>query len=214
MTSNETDDVEQLERWRNGDHAAGAALFERYYEPLERFFANKVSSEMGDLVQETFTCCLEGHTRLQDPRKFRSYLFSIAYNVLRAHYRNKQKLQETLDVDELSMATLSPGPRSVLLDAESEEQRLLLEGLRNIPAKYQVVLELHYWEGLTSDEIGEIMNTTPAAARGLLVRARAKLEQAISKLTASQEVLDSTLQDLDGWASEWRQQARRGRSAR
>lgn len=156
-------------------------------------------------------CCLEAHTRLQDPRKFRSYLFSIAYNVLRGHFRKQHKVKDLLDVDELSMATLSPGPRSLLLDAECEEQRLLLEGLRNIPAKHQAVLELHYWEGLSSDEIGEVMSMTPAAARGLLVRARAKLERAIRELTASQEVLDSTLEDLDGWARGWRQQARQGR---
>ncbi|WP_233104225.1 RNA polymerase sigma factor [Haliangium ochraceum] len=214
MTRDETDDVELLERWRDGERAAGALLFERYYGPLERFFANKVPGEMGDLVQETFMCCLEAQTRLQDPSKFRSYLFSIAYNVLRGHFRKKQKVKDNVDVDDLSMATLSPGPRSLLLDSESEEQRLLLEGLRNIPAKYQAVLELHYWEGLNSDEIGEVMGTTPAAARGLLVRARAKLEQAISKLTASQAVLDSTLQDLDGWARGWRAQARKGSSER
>ncbi|GAB4567200.1 MAG: hypothetical protein Tsb0020_19560 [Haliangiales bacterium] len=210
MTSNETDDVELLERWRGGDRAAGAALFERYYQPLERFFANKVSTEMGDLVQETFKCCLEAQTRLQDPRKFRSYLFSIAYNVLRGYFRSKHKAKGEVDVDELSMATLSPGPRSLLLDAQGEEQRLLLEGLRNIPANYQAVLELYYWEGLTSDEIGEVMGTTPAAARGLLVRARAKLEQVITTLTTSQALLDSTLEDLEGWARGWREQAGRG----
>ncbi|MCG8421138.1 MAG: hypothetical protein MJE77_24725 [Proteobacteria bacterium] len=38
-----TSDAELLECWRKGDHASGRILFERYYDAVDRFFANKVS---------------------------------------------------------------------------------------------------------------------------------------------------------------------------
>jgi RNA polymerase sigma-70 factor (ECF subfamily) len=36
-------DAELLEAWRQGDKRAGAELFERYFEPISRFFVNKLS---------------------------------------------------------------------------------------------------------------------------------------------------------------------------
>ena len=48
-------------------------LFERYYQAIERFFVNKVSVEVGDLVQQTFIACVEGRERIRDGCKFRSY---------------------------------------------------------------------------------------------------------------------------------------------
>jgi len=50
----EPSDGELLERWRTGDALSGEALFERYYDMVERFFLNKVSGGGKDLVQETY----------------------------------------------------------------------------------------------------------------------------------------------------------------
>src|ERR1700733_111478 len=80
----EPSDGELLERWQAGDTASGEALFERYYEMVERFFLNKLSTGVADLVQETFTRCVESKARIRDNERFRVYMFSIAYHVLSA----------------------------------------------------------------------------------------------------------------------------------
>ncbi|WP_428268633.1 RNA polymerase sigma factor [Haliangium sp.] len=205
----DTDDVTLLERWRDGDRLAGAALFERYYDAVERFFVNKVSMGVGDLVQETFKGCIEARDRVRDPGKFRSFLFSIAYNVFRNYLRAKRREGDQVDIDQVAMATLSPGPRSIAMEQESDEERLLLEGLRAIPAQYQVILELHYWEDLTTTEMAEVLGTSRGTVNGLLQRARKKLTVVLRELAESPEVLRSTLDDIDGWAARWRDQIER-----
>lgn len=62
-----------LERWRNGDNEAGELLVSRYYDRIDRFFANKVSgADAPDLVHETFAGCLNAPQRLREDNKFRS----------------------------------------------------------------------------------------------------------------------------------------------
>lgn len=198
----EASDAELLVRWQGGDKEAGKALFERYYETLECFFVNKVSTGIGDLVHETFRMCMEARDRINDPDKFRSYLFSVAYNVLRGHFRRKGRRGTELDLDEVSMEALSPGPRSVLV--EHEEQRLLLEALRSIPVTDQVVLELQYWESLKMSEIADVLGVPLGTVKGRLHRARKRLDEALERLASSPDLLRSTQADLEAWARECR----------
>jgi RNA polymerase sigma-70 factor (ECF subfamily) len=204
MAAMEWSDAELLDRWRQGQRDAGKALFERYYDTLECFFANKVPTGVGDLVQETFRMCLEARDRIADPAKFRPYLFSIAFNVLRGHFRKKSRRGTEIDLDEVTVEALAPGPRSVLV--EREEQRLLLEALRSIPVSDQVILELDYWESLKIDDIAQILGVPLGTAKSRLHRARQRLREAMERIAESPELLHSTLADLDDWARHCRQQ--------
>lgn len=194
----EPSDAELLERWRTGDRAAGMMLFERYYDPILRFFMNKVSVGAGDLTQATFTAAVERRDKIENPARFRAYLFSIAYNKLREFMRGKRRSGCEIDIEKVTLHELSPGPRTAM--GKSEEQRLLLEGLRNIPARDQVILELHYWEYLGVVEIARIVGAPVPTVKGRLQRARKRLEAAVKRLAESPDVLHSTLADLDDWA--------------
>jgi RNA polymerase sigma-70 factor (ECF subfamily) len=200
ITAMEASDAELLTRWRGGDATAGEELFDRYYAPLERFFLNKLSTGIADLVQETMQKCLAAREFVDAPDKFRSYLFSIAYNTLYSHLRTRQRHGEAIDVDAVAIATLAPGPSSVL--SHKREQRLLLEGLRRIPVADQVILELHYWESLDTAEIAAVLGRPRNTIKGQLQRARKRLEAEIARLSGSAEVLRSTLSDLDSWAAQ------------
>jgi RNA polymerase sigma-70 factor (ECF subfamily) len=200
----EPSDAELLDQWQKGSREAGKQLFERYYDTLERFFVNKVPSGIGDLVHETLQMCLEARDRIEDPGSFRPYLFSIAYNVLRGQFRKKGRRGHEVDLENVTVAALVPGPRSMLV--EREEQRLLLEGLRSIPVVDQILLELYYWESLKVAEIAEILDIPLGTTKGRLHRARKRLEAAIRTLAASPSVLSSTLANLDAWARQCRRE--------
>ena len=193
-------DAELLERWRRGDKPAGAELFERYFAMIERFFLNKAPDHVDDLVQETFLNCLKSRDQVKDSNKFRSHLFAIAYHVLGTHLRKVYRGRGNIDLSESSLHDLSPSPRSLI--AHREEQRLLLEALRHIPVAHQVLLELHYWESMTTDEIAEVLGIPVGTARGRLRRARELLEQAMEQLAESPALLESTRARLDDWVAE------------
>ena len=196
-------DGELLAAWREGDQAAGEQLFDRYQDPIMRFFANKVSGDTADLIQETFMGCVQSRDRIINDDQFRSFIFGIAYNRLRLHYRSKRVSGERLDFGTVSSADLAPGPGTMV--AQSAEQRLLLEGLRRIPLEHQVVLELFYWESMTSAAIADALGEPHGTVRTRLRRARQLLEQALAEVEAEPAVLRATVSDLDGWAAKLRE---------
>jgi RNA polymerase sigma-70 factor, ECF subfamily len=200
----EPTDGDLLERWRGGDSSSGELLFDRYYDMVERFFVNKVGSGIADLVQETFTGCVASRERIRDHEQFRLYLFGIAYHVLTAHVRARYRGGPPVDIDEVSMRDLAPGP--ITLIAQRREHRLLLEGLRNLPVGDQAMLELHYWENLTTEEIAAVLGIPVGTARGRLQRARSKLGEVMHRLTESPHELTSTVARLEDWAKDCRHQ--------
>jgi RNA polymerase sigma-70 factor (ECF subfamily) len=198
----ELTDGELLERWRGRDSASGEVLFERYYKLMERFFQNKVTDTVADLVQETFTRCVAGRENIRDNEQFRLYIFGVAYNVLKEHLRRRYRGEQALDVDEAPVCDLEPGP--ITLVDRRREHRKLLEALRALPFDDQVVLELHYWENLTTEQIAEVLGIAAGTARGRLQRARQRLGDAVDRLADSSDDLTTTLACLEDWARECR----------
>ncbi len=202
-----TSDLELLQSWRAGDREAGGELFDRYFPPLRRFFRNKVGDDFEELVQRTLTRCVEGQARFRGEGNFRSYLFGIAYNVLREHARVRQRDRGRHDGDEASMVDLGmPGPSTAV--GLHREQRLLLEALRRLPLTDQVVLELFYWEQLNSAEMGDVLDIPRATVRSRLRLARDRLRGHLDELAHDPRELASTVDNLDRWAADLRERWR------
>jgi RNA polymerase sigma-70 factor (ECF subfamily) len=191
------DDPSLVEAWRSGDRQAGETLFRRHFQGVSRFFRNKFSADIDDLVQQTFMALLEGRERLASGASFRSYLFGIAHNIMRAHLRTLAK-QRAFDPTSSAIQDLDPGASTMI--GEHQEQRLLLLALRRIPIEAQVTLELVYWEQLNAAEIAEVLGIPHSTMRSRIQRARQLLAQAVQQIGESPAVIESTLNDLEGWA--------------
>lgn len=191
-------DTELFDAWLRGDSRAAAELFERHFDAIDRFFRNKVVEGYDDLVQQTFAACLEGRDRFRGEASFRTYLFAIANNILRVHFRSRKRDKDRLEWTEVSAEDLAPGP-STLFRAQREQQ-LLLDALRRIPLDYQVVLELYYWEELPASGIAEVVGIVENTVRSRIRKGRQLLEKKLKTLAASHEEFERTCQDLDRWA--------------
>jgi len=197
------EEIALLHAWRAGDRDAGNQLFQQYLSSVYRFFRNKVDNSVEDLVQRTFMACVEGRDRLRADASFRSYLFGAAHNLLRAHYRKCKVLGRIEPVDELSIMDMGAGPSSAL--AVHHEQRILLEALRRLPLKQQVLLELYYWNDLTGRELADVFGVPENTARTRVRRARLRLKAEIEQIEAGQGRLESTYDNLDRWAARLRE---------
>jgi RNA polymerase sigma-70 factor (ECF subfamily) len=196
-------DVELLAQWRHGDMAAGEVLFERYYDPIARFFRTRVSGDIADLVQETFVGCVEGRDRMQEGASFRAYIFSVANNVLCQHLRSKYRGDDLVDFDHVSVEDLAPGPISLI--TRRREQQLLLAALRRISVNDQLLLELRYWQQIRTAEIARTMGLAHGTVRSRLAHARKRLEEAMTELAGSAELLESTRASFEEWARQCRE---------
>ena len=201
------DDLELAQRWRDGDAQAGGVLFERHYASIERFFRNKVNSGIEDLIQRTFLLAVESRDRFRGASSYRTYLFGIAYNVLRDHYRAARRERERLDFGHDSVADLAPGASTLLRGVE--ERAELLAALRSIPLDFQVVLELYYWEQLDQRAIADALGIPHGTARSRIRLGKQKLVAALEAMARDGAAVHDTLTNLDQWARELREQLAR-----
>lgn len=192
------DDFELLDAWRGGDTRAGNELFNRHFDAVCRFFANKAQHEVEDLVQNTFLALVESTPKYRHEGAFRGFVFGVARNILKRHYRNKKRHRERFDMLERSVADFGPGPQSLIL--EQREQQLLLQALRNIPMDHQTLLELYYWEALSARELAEIFEVPEGTIRGRIRRAKQLLEEQIAALSTDTSLIETTVANLEDWA--------------
>lgn len=91
---------EQLVRnLSKGSILAFNTLFRFYSGKLYRFVNGYLRSpeESEEVVQEVFLTLWEKRTELKDELSLRSYLFTIAFNVVKKHFRSKSYLKKYLD---------------------------------------------------------------------------------------------------------------------
>ncbi len=199
-------DLELLEAWRAGDRGAAGELFDRHAASIYRFFANKVDRDAEDLVQATFLGCVAGRDRVRDGGHFRAYLFGIARNVFKTYLRGRGRGAES-DLTVSSVVDLGLGPSTLVL--QRQEHRLLLEGLRSVPVESQLLLELRYWEELSTEELAAVFGVAAGTIKSRLSRARARLRDKLNELAAlrgPERLLKTTSTDLKTWAAELREQ--------
>lgn len=198
-----SDDFELLDAWRGGDAAAGNALFERHFDGICRFFRNKVSEGVDDLIQRTFLACVESRDAFRGDASFRTYLFTLARNELYAHFKRVHRERGRIDPLEVSVHDLGPTPTGIV--ARRKEQRLLLQALRKIPVDHQIALELYYWEDMPAPALASVLGIPEGTVRTRLRRAKILVEQALREIGQGQE-LETTVANLDDWARSLREQ--------
>lgn len=189
------DDVALLGRWREGEAAAGRALFERYFEAIYRFFETKCGAEADELTQSTFLACMRAREQFRAESSFRTYLFTIAHHELHRQLRRYQRHDQRLDFEVSSIAQIITTPATKL--ARSEEQRRLVEVLRTLPVEQQTLLELHYWEDIGIAELAEIFEAPAATIRSRLHRARLALRGRLEAAAPASAL--ETLDTMDAW---------------
>jgi len=154
------------------DNDAFAAFYERSARPLWAYLA-RVSSDPAladDLLQEAFirflTADAPRNAQLDGEVAARRYLFRIATNLLRDHWR-RPRVSSIEDLPERHFE--SPGTSE-----QSESRAALGPVLVQLRPRDRQLLWLAYAEGYSHREIAQITGLASASIRLLLFRARRK----------------------------------------
>lgn len=150
------------------DSAEFTAFYQRSARPLWAYLA-RVSGDRtlaDDLTQESFVRFLTAPGTPADGEvESRRYLFRIATNLLRDHWRRPP----TTPLDELPELYLATG------SSGSEARILLGPALLKLRPRDRQLLWLAYAEGYSHREIAEVTGLASASIRLLLFRARQKM---------------------------------------
>jgi RNA polymerase sigma-70 factor (ECF subfamily) len=149
-------------------------LFSRYKQPVFGFFRRRVVDPAlaEELTQETFLAVLGAATRYEPSATFRTYLYAIGFNVLRAHRRKAafRAMFSSTDASEKEpVARGSLDADVVLRDAVGRLERVDRE-----------ILLLREFEELSYAEIAELLKLPLNTVRSRLFRARLALRELLA----------------------------------
>jgi RNA polymerase sigma-70 factor (ECF subfamily) len=144
-------------------------LFLRYRQPIYGFFRRRTadSQHAEELSQETFLVLLRAATRYEPRALFRTYLYAIAFKILRAHCR-KAAFRATF----FGRPSTVPDPAQQDATESALWVRRAVEKLDRIDRE---ILLLREFEQLSYAEIADLLQLPLNTVRSRLFRARTAL---------------------------------------
>jgi RNA polymerase sigma-70 factor (ECF subfamily) len=175
----EADETELIRRAREGDTQAFGALVERYQHRLVRVALAVVHNQDDalELAQETFIRAYENLAKFESRSSLSTWLYRIAAN-LAIDFRRREGRHTMLRGEEgefeLGRLTSERG-NSFAEAARSELNQRLRGALKELTPEHRAVILLREVEGLSYDEIGDILQCPRGTVMSRLHYARNRL---------------------------------------
>lgn len=170
------DEAAWVERAKAGDQAAFEAIFQRYERQIYSFIYRMMGDpdDAYDLTQDCFVKAYKALGRTNDDLNVSAWLHRIASNACLDVLRRRQRLRwlpwEAPKHDHLLVSTPLDDPER---SAISQETRVTVQRvLDKMSHRHRLALILREYEGLSCEEIGEVMGLSRSAVKSMLFRAR------------------------------------------
>jgi RNA polymerase sigma-70 factor (ECF subfamily) len=162
-------------RCQLGERDAFDELIRRWAQPLRRHVARVAGDARtaDELVQDIWLGVVKGIGRLQDPRKFRPWLFGIAHRRLMEELRGRYAAPEAdVALDEFEADGRDPDRELLAREVE--------RGLARLPASERDVLSLFYFEELSLADVAQALAVPVGTVKSRLFRARQLLRNQLT----------------------------------
>lgn len=158
-------DEQLMHRAVRGSNRAFEELYNRHARRLQGFFARRLGSDSdlaADFMHDTFLRIYAARENYREGRNFRAWLYTIAYNLCKNHFRNQFAViyedKENIEADS---------------DVEVEMDVSILRNaihviLNNLPKPQAMLFSLHYEEELTIPQIARIMSLPEGTVKSRL----------------------------------------------
>lgn len=197
----ESSDFELLARWQGGDALAGNTLVSRHYATVRRFFEVRLTHVAEDLTQRVFLDCMHALDRGAVHTSFRAYLLGIARNRMLMHLRSTTRHDELRQFADDGRDRPSRKTSLTAVFARMQQHHLLLRAMVELPPDLQIALQLYYWDGLSTAEIGEVLQVPASTITTRLARARELIKRELARTGTPSPARASLLRDLAGWTT-------------
>jgi RNA polymerase sigma-70 factor (ECF subfamily) len=165
---------EWCRRLKASDRTAYAELFEEMYEPLFRYVRSitKSPDAARDVTQDVFIRLWEVRDSLTPEQSLEAYLYRIARNRAYNHERNQRTRTEKEEtVRDRTPAQPAPPTRpDTQTDAQQLEDRLW-RWIGELTERQREALVLSRFDGLSHDEVADVMDISPRTVNNHIVRA-------------------------------------------
>ena len=177
------DDAALIQCILAGDENAFENLMKKYQRQVHAFAFRKVGDfqTAEDITQETFLRVYQKLATLNDSAKFSAWLYAIVNNLCIAWHRKsllQTKSQQEIHISEIETDAYSRYVAVKHAKTSAEAQRdLVRKLLTKLKESDQEVITLHYFEEMTSSEIGAHLGVSENTIKSRLHRARQQLKR-------------------------------------
>lgn len=165
-----------------GEKEAFLSLYERYETRLRRFFLRRLTTPFSeianDLFQVTWLKLHQSRDKFNPQQNFATWIFTIALNNLRDHFRSPLATREAEELPAHTEA-FAVDPESASIKREEFEK--IQEGLAQLTDQQREVLLLSDHEGFPTKEIAKMLAMTDGAVRQLLFRGRNRVRDFLNR---------------------------------
>lgn len=179
-------DIDQqiVERIQNGDKQAFNLLVQKYQRRMLNLVCRYIgnSSDAADVVQEVFLSAYRFLPSFRNDSAFYTWLYRIAVNTTKNYLTSNGRRPPDADVD-IDVAEQYDSAE-ILHDIASPEKLLLSEqvratvvdALQSLPEDLRTVITLREIEGLSYEEISEVIDCPVGTVRSRIFRAREQID--------------------------------------
>lgn len=184
-------DVRLMLQVRDDDAVAFETLVVRYQNRLINLLRHLTGRAdlAEDLSQEVFLRVYRARKQYKPGAKFTTWLFTIAGNVASNARRGMARRRE-VNLDGRASGPLGGSPMEQLVLAasgqmptrqldKSEMQQIVQVAITALNERQRMAVLLSKFEGMSYEDIAEVMETSPKAIKSLLSRARAALREVL-----------------------------------
>lgn len=180
-------DKELVRRVKKGDKHAFDLLFLRYQHKIVNLVSRYLRDpeEVEDVAQEAFIKAFRALPRFRGDSAFYTWLYRIAINTAKNHLVARSRRPPGTDVD-VEDAEFMDGT-DALKESESPEAALardelseaIDEAIRALPDDLRSAVTLREFDGLSYEQIAEVMDCPVGTVRSRIFRAREAIDKAI-----------------------------------
>ena len=178
-------DVELVERHRCGDLHAFDEVYDRFGEMVFNLALRLAGNreEAADLTQEIFLRIYRHLGGFGGRSTLKTWVFRIAVNHCRDRLSRHHPVMQSIDADVeeggIPLADPARGPEELAVAAD--EGRRVMAGLARIPQVFREAVVLRDLEGLSYEEIAEVLGVRVGTVRSRIARGREQLRLLLEK---------------------------------
>ena len=190
--SEEQTDEQLVARAQEGDGRAFEILVRKYQFKIVQLVGRLVGeADSADVAQETFIKAYRALNGFRGQSAFYTWLYRIAVNTAKNHLvaRSRRPANQDIDVADAEHTSYAAG----LCDSDTPESNLLADEIRNevtavirkLPPDLRQAIILREFEGLSYEEIAEVMNCPIGTVRSRIFRARESIDSVVKPLLSA-----------------------------
>jgi len=172
IESRDSNDAVLVEAAQKGHPDSFGALYQRYHNPIVALAYARLGDKHAaeDAAQEAFAVACRDLAALRQREKFGAWLGGICRNVTRQIHRTQNR-----------PAPLPERRGDERRPEDDEQSEAVRRAVWSLPTAERELIVMRYFDGFSQARISQVLDITPSAVNGRLVRAKRKVAEVLKR---------------------------------